>query len=64
MMTDDGPLVKSFGGSEIEFGANGTKGARNSRLVDCSFFFQRSLVLNSCDYDDNKFFFLNYLLWI
>lgn len=34
MADGDVPLVTSFGGSEIEFGANGTKVTRtNSRLV-------------------------------
>lgn len=34
MADGDVPLVKSFSGNEIEFGANGTKVSRaNSRLV-------------------------------
>lgn len=42
MAEGDVPLVKSFSGSEIEFGANGTKMTRaNSRFV---FFFQFLIV--------------------
>lgn len=42
MADGDVPLVTSFGGSEIEFNANGSKVTRapNSRLVDSTFAFK------------------------